>query len=181
RPSKLQKVIPMNSADEFLAQKEKFQLGDLPTESPHPKTQNLSDWAKRDVARGLKILREVDLEALRRIVGLRTELSEFFHAVAAALEHGGRIFMVGCGATGRLSLSLEYLWRRKFPASTQVCSLMAGGDVALVHSLEGFEDFPEYGARHLRQLGFGRNDLLIGSTEGGETPYVIGAVEEAAK
>ena len=46
---------------------------------------------------------------------------------------------------------------------------MAGGDVALVHSLEGFEDFPDFGARHLVELGFGPNDLLIGSTEGGET------------
>jgi N-acetylmuramic acid 6-phosphate etherase len=171
----------MNTADEFLAQKEKFQLGDLPTESPHPKTVHLSDWAKGDVARGLGALREVDIDALSRIVGLRRELTPFFHAVAAALEQDDRIFLVGCGATGRLSLSLEYLWRRKFPASAQVCSLMAGGDVALVHSLEGFEDFPEFGARHLCQLGFGRNDLLIGSTEGGETPYVIGAVEKAAE
>jgi N-acetylmuramic acid 6-phosphate etherase len=171
----------MNTADEFLAEKEKFQLGDLPTESPHPKTTHLSDWAKKDVALGLHALREVDLDALGRIVGLRSELSALFHAVAAALEQGDRIFLVGCGATGRLSLSLEYLWRRKFPGSAQVCSFMAGGDVALVHSLEGFEDFPEFGARHLRQLGFGPNDLLIGSTEGGETPYVIGAVEKAAE
>ncbi len=170
----------MSTADEFLAHKEKFQLGDLPTESPHPNTTHLSDWAKGDVARGLNVLREVDLDALRRIVGLRREASELFRAVAATLEQGDRIFLVGCGATGRLSLSLEYLWRRKFPASTQVRSLMAGGDVALVHSLEGFEDFPDYGARHLLQLGFGPNDLLIGSTEGGETPYVIGAVEKAA-
>jgi N-acetylmuramic acid 6-phosphate etherase len=170
----------MNTADEFLAQKDKFQLGDLPTESPHPKTVHLSDWAKADIAQGLKVLREVDLDALHRILDLKQDLREFFTAVAAALAAGDRIFLVGCGATGRLSLSLDYLWRRKFPASDQVRSLMAGGDVALVHSLEGFEDFPDYGARHLLELGFGRNDLLIGSTEGGETPYVIGAVEKAA-
>jgi N-acetylmuramic acid 6-phosphate etherase len=171
----------MNTADEFLAQKEKFQLGDLPTESPHPKTLHLSQWAKENVAHGVKTLREVDLDALNRIAGLRPELNDFFHAVADTLAQGDRIFLVGCGATGRLSLSLEYLWRRKFPASRQVCSLMAGGDVALVHSLEGFEDFPDYGARHLLELGFGPGDLLIGSTEGGETPYVIGAVLKAAE
>lgn len=171
----------MNTADEFLAQKEKFQLGDLPTESPHAKTTDLSDWAKNDVARGLGVLREVDMDALRRIGGLRRDAGDLFHAVAQTLEQGDRIFLAGCGATGRLSLSLEFLWRRKFPASTQVRSLMAGGDVALVHSLEGFEDFPDYGARHLLELGFGPNDLLIGSTEGGETPYVIGAVEKAAE
>src|SRR5688572_714465 len=110
----------MTTADEFLQQKEKFRLGDLPTESPHPKTMHLSDWAKGDVARGLRALREVDLDALQRIGGLRRELSPFFHAVADTLEQGDRIFLVGCGATGRLSLSLDYLWRRKFRASSQV-------------------------------------------------------------
>src|SRR5262245_29383436 len=181
RCAKLYDGDPMNTADEFLAQKEKFQLGDLPTESPHSKTRYLSDWAKADVTRGLRTLRGVDLDALHRILGLRLELTQFFDAVAATLAAGDRIFLIGCGATGRLSLSLEYLWRRRFPASSQVFSLMAGGDVALVHSLEGFEDFPDYGARHLLELGFGRNDLLIGSTEGGETPYVIGAVLKAAE
>src|SRR5689334_12252374 len=116
----------MNTADEFLAQKEKFDLGDLPTESPNPKTLHLSDWAKEDVARGLKTLREVDLDALRRIAGLRHDLSDCFEAVARTLAQGDRIFLVGCGATGRLSLSLDYLWRRKLPASNQVCSFMAG-------------------------------------------------------
>lgn len=171
----------MNTADEFLKQKHLFQLGDLPTESPHPRTVSLSEWAKDDVAHALRVLREIDLEALRKIAGLKNELTGLFQAVADTLEKGDRVFLAGCGATGRLSLSLEYLWRRKHRGSDQVISLMAGGDVALVHSLEGFEDFPEYGARHLLQLGFSENDLLIGSTEGGETPYVIGAVEEAAR
>lgn len=171
----------MNSAAEFLSQKDKFQLGDLPTESPHPKTTELSEWALNDLPRALKVLREVDLAALEKIVSLKEELRPIFEVVSETLSQGDRIFLVGCGATGRLSLSLEYLWRKKHLNSEQVFSLMAGGDVALVHSLEGFEDFPEYGARHLLQMGFKDNDLLIGSTEGGETPYVIGAVEEAAK
>lgn len=171
----------MNTADEFLRQKQLFQLGDLPTETPHPKTVSLSEWAKDDIEKALGVLREIDLEALRKIASLKSELRGVFESVAETLEKGDRIFLVGCGATGRLSLSLEYLWRRKHRGSDQVISLMAGGDVALVHSLEGFEDFPQYGARHLLELGFTENDLLIGSTEGGETPYVIGAVEEAAR
>ncbi len=171
----------MNNAEEFLKTKHLFQLGDLPTEMPNPKTVELSQLAKHDLDQALKVMSEVDLEALRKIGVLKKQLEPIFDSVADTLAKGNRIFLVGCGATGRLSLSLEYLWRRKHPGSNQVCSLMAGGDVALVHSLEGFEDFPEYGARHLRELGFAANDLLIGTTEGGETPYVIGAVEEAAR
>ena len=80
-----------------------------------------------------------------------------------------------------LSLTLEYLWREQNPGDERVQAFMAGGDVALVHSIEGFEDFPEYGAKHLMQMGFTDNDLLICTTEGGETPYVIGAAEKAAE
>lgn len=171
----------MNTADEFLKQKELFQLGDLPTETPNPKTKMLSQWAESNLPEAVKVMREIDVAALRTVLSLKSQLAPIFNSVSETLAAGHKIYLVGCGATGRLSLSLEYLWRQKHPGSNQVISLMAGGDVALVHSLEGFEDFPEYGARHLLQLGFKETDLLIGSTEGGETPYVIGAVEEAAR
>jgi N-acetylmuramic acid 6-phosphate etherase len=168
----------MNNAEEFLKQKQLFQLGILPTESPHPKTTRLSELAKGDVASGLNLLRRVDLDALRATEQRWDSYAGLFKDVADTLNSGARIYLVGCGATGRLSLSLEYLWRSRHK-SDQIRSLMAGGDVALVHSLEGFEDFPGHGARHLMQLGFSDLDLLIGTTEGGETPYVIGAVEHA--
>jgi N-acetylmuramic acid 6-phosphate etherase len=58
---------------------------------------------------------------------------------------------------------------------------MAGGDVALIRSIENFEDYPLYGARQLEEAGFKDGDLLIGTTEGGETPFVIGAVEKATQ
>ena len=68
---------------------------------------------------------------------------------------------------------------RGTPRENQVQALMAGGDFALVKSVENFEDFPEYGSRHLLDLGFAEGDLLIAITEGGETPYVIGTVDAA--
>ena len=57
---------------------------------------------------------------------------------------------------------------------------MAGGDFALIKSVESFEDKTEYGERQLMELGFGPNDLLLASTEGGETPFVIGSANKAA-
>lgn len=170
----------MNEAEKFISQKQLFQLGALPTETPHAKTRELSHLAQHDLSQALQVMRQIDLEAVRKILADFSDYKGLFTAVAQTLDQGQRIYLVGCGATGRLSMSLEYLWRRKHPGSDQVRSLMAGGDVALVHSLEGFEDFPEFGARHLKQLGFTSRDLLIGTTEGGETPYVIGAVELAA-
>ena len=55
------------------------------------------------------------------------------------------------------------------------------GDIALIKSVEDFEDHPEFGEQQMKELNFGENDLLIASTEGGETPWVIGAAEYAAQ
>lgn len=170
-------------ADEFLSIASQFRLGDLPTESQHPKTLNLSDWSQNNLPLALRTMREVDCDAIRLILPRCDQILQLAREMLATLKNGKRIYFVGCGATGRLSLSLEVLWRESVgethPWADSVRSLMAGGDVALVRSIENFEDHPEFGARMLDEAGFTDGDLLVASTEGGETPYVIGAALHA--
>ncbi|MEM7647018.1 MAG: hypothetical protein AAF203_08920, partial [Pseudomonadota bacterium] len=154
---------------EFLNSYEKFQLGVLPTEQIHPKTQGLSSLVKSDMTAAIHTLKEVDLAAIDQLKKKSDQIEKLRSVCREVLKSGGRIFLCGCGATGRLSMLSEFLFREKYQTD-QVVSFMAGGDVALVHSLEGFEDYPNLGARHLMQMGFTEKDLLISSTEGGETP-----------
>lgn len=158
-----------------------YRLGNLPTERPHPSTRGLSDWSRNDLPRALESLKTIDIEALRKLAAYAEKVDALRERAQATLTRGNRIFLCGCGATGRLAMSLEYLWRQRHPGSEDVVAFMAGGDTALVHALEGFEDHPAYGARHLEELGFAEGDLLIACTEGGETPYVLGATERAAE
>ena len=62
-------------------------------------------------------------------------------------------------------------------AGTKVCGLFG-------RELRG-DDFMglwgEADARQVREIGFKDGDLLVSTTEGGETPSVIGATEEAAR
>ena len=168
-------------ASEFLNNAAYFHLGSLPTEASHHHTLELSRLANENLPQAIAQLKKVDLEALKKLESAQQQLAPLTTAIEETLKSGGRIFLCGCGATGRLSLSLEYLWRKINPGqSSSVIGFMAGGDVALVHSIEGFEDFTEYGAEHLLSLGFSEKDLLISSTEGGETSFVIGATEKAA-
>ena len=51
---------------------------------------------------------------------------------------------------------------------------MAGGDFALIKAVEGFEDFSEFGAKQITDLGLGAQDAVFAITEGGETSFVIG-------
>lgn len=171
-------------AEEFLKSASKYQLGFLPTEQSHPMTKDLSDWCLKEPQKAIGALTQVDLAALHKMLEYLPQLEELKTDIEQTLAAGRKVYLCGCGATGRLSLSLEYLWREKHQgqkSEDDVRSFMAGGDVALVHSLEGFEDFPEYGAEQLIQAGFQDGDLLISTTEGGETPFVIGATREAEK
>lgn len=59
------------------------------------------------------------------------------------LTTGGRVFVCGCGATGRLSIVLETLWRQEVKEilpewNEKVIAFMAGGDAALIKSIEDF-------------------------------------------
>src|ERR687892_1068865 len=62
-------------------------------------------------------------------------------AAAARLERGGRLVYAGAGASGRLAvqdgveLHPTFGWPRE-----RLCYLIAGGDPALVRSIEGAED-----------------------------------------
>lgn len=177
---------PASSSLEFLEIAAQFHLGELPTEARHPKTKNLSRLSQTDLEGALRLLHEVERDALDlAFAPSLDDIRELTRAIRATWDQGGRIFLGGCGATGRLSVSLEALWRKECATrstpfqANDVVSFIAGGDYALVRSIENFEDHPAYGAQQLRDLGFSKKDLLIAITEGGETPFVIGAALEA--
>lgn len=180
--------------DNFLAVAGQFQLGGLDTEAQHPLTLHLSEEARTNLPAAIASLKAVDELALEKFLSKAARLPELAKAIETTLQAGKRLFFCGCGATGRLSLSLEWFCRtgllkkQGHPApdtqnalSERAIGFMAGGDLALIKSIEKFEDHPEYGARQLEELGFASGDLLVASTEGGETPWVIGATERAAE
>jgi len=166
---------------EFLALSTQFRLGHLITEAPHHLTRELSHWAVKDLPQGLRALQAVDALALRALERESENIWKLHQKIQATLQNGHDVLLVGCGATGRLSLVLEVLSLQMNRYPGRIRAFMAGGDYALIKSVESFEDRTEYGARQLQELGFQDGDLLLAITEGGETPFVIGACLEAAR
>lgn len=186
-------------SEEFLKISGQFKLGVLVTEGSHPITANLSEVAKASIADALKLLFEADgdvVETFRHFVksGRAGAIKD---AVLQSLRNGGRLFFTGCGSTGRLSILLDSAWRDFWrqtgagrgaaPADIEnrAFSVMAGGDFALIKSVEGFEDFTAFGKRQIADLGVSARDIVFAITEGGETSFVIGTawqgVEAGAK
>jgi N-acetylmuramic acid 6-phosphate etherase len=178
-------------SEDFLKISGQFQLGVLTTEASHSVTANLSEVAKRDVSAALGLLFEADGDVVRKYrefakSGRATNIKD---SVLRALNNGGRVFFTGCGSTGRLSIQLVSIWRdfwqqqqarglKCSPAPEEfehrAFSVMAGGDFALIKSVEGFEDFTEFGRKQIGDLGVGASDVVFAITEGGETSFVIG-------
>jgi N-acetylmuramic acid 6-phosphate etherase len=183
-------------SEEFLKISGQFKLGALITESSHPVTAKLSDVAKRDVAAALDLLFQVDSDVLvkYREFAESGRAGEIKDTLVRSLKNGGRIFFTGCGSTGRLSIQLVSIWRnywQRLRASRvagrphvqlnlaedwedRAFSVMAGGDYALIKSVEGFEDFAAFGKKQLSDLGVSDKDVVFAITEGGETSFVIG-------
>jgi N-acetylmuramic acid 6-phosphate etherase len=178
-------------SEEFLKISDQFQLGVLTTESSHPVTGNLSETAKRDISEALGLLFEADGDVVRkyREFAKSRRAEAIKETVLRALKNGGKVFFTGCGSTGRLSIQLVSIWRDFWqqqrarglgcsptPAEfeNRAFSVMAGGDFALIKSVEGFEDFTEFGKKQIGDLGVSARDVVFAITEGGETSFVIG-------
>ncbi|MCP4259241.1 MAG: sugar phosphate isomerase [Planctomycetes bacterium] len=179
-------------AEEFLSRERAFRLGELLTESFHPKTKALSQTAKDDLSAAIKLLQSVDDDippAMEKVLK-QDSFQELIEAFLEAMKNNKRIFFTGCGATGRLSILLEAAWRRFWCNSKRILtekvsdmedrvfSVMAGGDFALIKSVEGYEDFPDFGRYQMKEHNVQPGDVVVAITEGGETPFVIGTAWE---
>ena len=181
----------VEQAKYFLEHEKAFRLGELPTEAYHPKTVTLSQTCQQDMADGIRLLQSVD-EDIAPAMESVFELSEYkklIEELHRTMQNDRRFFFTGCGSTGRLSILLEAAWRQfwqelkkshptiahKLPdLEDHAFSVMAGGDFALIKSVEGFEDFADFGKYQLQELAVAKDDVVIAITEGGETSFVIG-------
>ncbi len=166
-------------AREFLERDTEFRLGFLPSEARNPLTMRLDEDFRASTETGVRTLWACDRALLPHVEAALA--SSEFAAMTAAMRRARRVVFSGCGAGGRLAILLESAWNEAHPADGRVLSIMTGGDYALIRSVEHFEDYLEVGRRQVRDLGFGREDVLVGITATGETASVLGTAMEAAE
>ena len=194
----LLKITASPQSEDYVHNKKQFQLHTLLTEQRHPKTWNLSSFLKEDVEEGLRQILSIDADIegkFQTMVENPAMLDQAVQAVSRAIKEKKKLFLYGCGATGRLAKQTESaiwrpFWRRikrsaiwqKLKTSIpediedRLIGEMTGGDRALISSLEGLEDLQLVGKLQLQDRGIKKGDVVFGITEGGETSSVIGAV-----
>ena len=183
-------------ARDFIDNEKQFHLGFLPTEQSNPITATLEEDFRRSTLAGIQCLQRGDRQmpiTMRHVFASAQFRKLVDSMVATVTGPKGRIVFSGCGATGRLSILLESMWRDFFhrraaelsadelKLADRSASIMTGGDFALIRSVEFFEDYAEGGRRQAAALEIGEGDTFVAITEGGETSSVLGSLKYAAE
>lgn len=101
-------------------------------------------------------------------------------AVVQAFEKGGRLIYLGAGTSGRLGVLDASECPPTFGVSPDmVVGVIAGGDYALRHAIEGAEDDETIAQEQLKELGLVKEDVVVGISASGRTPYVVAGLSYA--
>jgi N-acetylmuramic acid 6-phosphate etherase len=123
---------------------------------------------------------EGQMDAIGAVQRALPQISRAADAAAERLRGAGRLIYAGAGTSGRIAvqdgaeLGPTFGW----PADRLVFA-MAGGEAALINSVEGAEDDAGDGAAQMTLAMTGLGDVLIGVAASGATPFTLAAIHEA--
>ncbi|GGO19958.1 N-acetylmuramic acid 6-phosphate etherase [Microbispora rosea subsp. aerata] len=154
-------------------------LAALATEQSDPRYSGIDTLPTEEIAR---LMNSADVAVPAAVGRAIPEISAAIDAIAARMADGGRLLYVGAGTSGRLAVLDASECPPTFGTHPDlVQGVIAGGEAALVRSVEGAEDDAEAGAAVIRDKHVGRLDSVVGISASGRAPYVVAAVEQARR
>jgi N-acetylmuramic acid 6-phosphate etherase len=147
------------------------------TEASSPRYEALDAW---DVPTILASLWEGQLAAVAALGPALPALARATEAAVTRLAAGGRLAYAGAGTSGRIAVqdAVELVPTFDWPEDRLVL-LMAGGEAALLRSVENAEDHADLAVAAVEQHALGPNDVLLGVAASGTTNFTVAAVRAA--
>ena len=128
----------------------------------------------------VNLFSEADKEPQKAVNQAIPELVKAIDEITLKLKSNGRLFYIGSGTSGRLGILDASECPPTFCCSQEmVQGIIAGGEPSLTKSSESLEDFSELAISDLKDKKFTKNDVLIGISASGRTPYVLSALKYA--
>jgi N-acetylmuramic acid 6-phosphate etherase len=149
------------------------------TESASSRFATLEDWSSTDLVTGIL---EGQYSAISAVQAATPALAEAIDRGAERLARGGRLVYLGAGTSGRIAtqdgaeLPPTFNWPYE-----RAITLMAGGQGAVFHAVEGAEDKESLAVEGLDGINVAENDVVIALAASGRTPYAIGGLVHARK
>ena len=152
-------------------------LSTLITEQRNPNSMHVDSLSALEI---VQLMNKEDKQVPLAIEKCLPQIAQAVECIVAAFQQGGRLVYIGAGTSGRLGVLDASECPPTFGVSPEmVKGIIAGGERALRHPIEGAEDSKEQAVVDLQTIQFSSKDVLVGIAASGRTPYVIGALEYA--
>ena len=152
-------------------------LSNLITEQRNPNSMHVDSLSALEI---VQLMNEEDKQVPLAIEKCLPQIAQAVECIVSAFQQGGRLVYVGAGTSGRLGVLDASECPPTFGVSPEmVKGIIAGGERALRHPIEGAEDSKAQAVVDLQTIEFSSKDVLVGIAASGRTPYVIGALEYA--
>src|SRR4051794_7093728 len=127
----------------------------------------------------VRIIQDEDARVAAAVAAERNKIAHAVDEIVERLAHGGLLFYAGAGPSGRIAALDAAELPPTFgidPSFVRV--LMAGGERAFLHAVEGAEDDEDAAIAAVNE-SVNAEDALIGIAASGTTPYTVAAVRKA--
>ena len=152
-------------------------LSTLITEQRNPNSMDVDRLSALEI---VQLMNEEDKQVPLAIEKCLPQIAQAVERIVTAFQQGGRLVYIGAGTSGRLGVLDASECPPTFGVSPEmVKGIIAGGERALRHPIEGAEDSKAQALVDLQTIQFSSKDVLVGIAASGRTPYVIGALEYA--
>ena len=110
----------------------------------------------------------------------KVNITKAINRILQNINKGGRIIYIGAGTSGRLGVLDASECKPTF--STDIFqAIIAGGKAAIFQAKEDSEDNIKNAVKDLKKINLSQNDVVIGITASGETPYTLSGIKFAKK
>lgn len=141
------------------------------TENLNKNTENIDTATTLDV---VKMINNEDFNAVNAVQKCLPEISKAVDIIVENFNNGGRLIYFGAGTSGRLGVLDASECPPTFSTpETMVVGVIAGGDHALKHAIEGAEDKPEFAKEDFDNLNINENDTVAAISASGNAAYVV--------
>ena len=151
--------------------------GDLKTEQQNPNSKNIGTMEIKEILATINNEDSTISSAVKKVI---PSIENAVNYTVNSIKSGGRVFYVGAGTSGRLGVLDASEIPPTFSAEDNLfIGIIAGGEKALTHSVEGAEDDSKSIRDDLGKYSINENDTIIGISCSGAAEFVIGALEYA--
>jgi N-acetylmuramic acid 6-phosphate etherase len=149
----------------------------MATESISVRYRDIETWPIGDA---VEAMWEAQLSAVAAVREALPAITAAAVDISIRMKEGGRIVYAGAGTSGRIAVQdgVELVPTFGWPQE-RLEFLLAGGDAAMMRSVEGAEDDREAARRIVADKRLGAADVMIAVAASGSTPFTLEALRAA--